>query len=105
MVVAATAVSNVIANIDNNNNNNNNNDNNNNNMNVNMNMVQSMNKRSYETRGEDTSLRARVMSSVATWLDNKVAESPGCVERFVCESFRTGELLEGPSYFLMAVSK
>jgi len=33
-----------------------------------------------------------------------VAESPGCVERFVCESFRTGENLDGPSYILMAVS-
>ena len=34
-----------------------------------------------------------------------MSESPGCVERFVCESFKTGETLDGPSYFLMAVSK
>ena len=27
------------------------------------------------------------------------------VQRFVCESFRAGESLEGPSYVLMAVSK
>merc|ERR1719232_1893260 len=56
------------------------------------------------TRGADDTLRSRVLSSVSTWLDKKVAESPGCVERFVCESFKTGETLDGPSYFLMAVS-
>ena len=89
-------------------------------MNTNMNTVQSMNSRSFQsqesfinkvldykdpTRGTEDTLEARVISSVSSWLERKVAESPGCVQRFVCESFKTGETLEGPSYFLMAVSK
>ena len=57
------------------------------------------------TRGTEDTLRSRVLSSVSSWVENKVLESPGCVERFVCESFKTGETLDGPSYFLMAVSK
>ena len=61
-------------------------------MNQNMNNVQSNNGRGLE-------------SSVRTWLEEKVEESPGCVERFVCETYRTGESLQGPAYFLMALSK
>ena len=89
-------------------------------MNSNMNDVMSMNsRRSFEseasfnhmltdnnsTRGAKDTLRSRVLSSVSSWLEMKVSESPGCVERFVCESFKTGETLDGPSYVLMAVSK
>ena len=76
------------------NNNNNNNDNNNQNMNQNMNNVQSNNGRGLLEAG-----------GVTAWLEEKVAESPGCVERFVCETFRTGQSLQGPAYYLMALSK
>merc|ERR1719362_1863804 len=85
-----------------------------------MNTVESMNsRRSFQsqasfmqdvldyndpTRGAEDTLRSRVLSSVSSWVENKVLESPGCVERFVCESFKTGETLDGLSYFLMAVS-
>ena len=80
-------------------------------MNVNMNSVTSTNKRrrsltrALDTSPEVKSLETRVLESVDTWLVSRVSESPGCVERFVCESFKTGELLSGPSYALMAVSK
>ena len=70
-------------------------------------MVTSMNKkrRSLTRASEDMSLKARVIDSVSSWLERRVSQSPGCVERFVCESFSTGEMLSGPSYALMAVSK
>merc|ERR1712079_869950 len=71
----------------NSNNNNNNNDNNNQNMNQNMNNVQSNNG------------RGLLESSVTAWLEEKVEESPGCVERFVCETYRTGQTLQGPAYY------
>ena len=62
-------------------------------MNQNMNNVQSNNGRGLLEAG------------VTAWLEEKVAESPGCVERFVCETFRTGQSLQGPAYYLMALSK
>ena len=76
-------------------------------MNVNMNMVTSMNKkrRSLTRANEDKSLKGRVLDSVSNWLEMRVSQSPGCVERFVCESFSTGEMMTGPGYALMAVSK
>ena len=76
----------------NNNNNNNNNDNNNNNMNSNMNNVNSNNGRS-------------LVPGLMSWLEEKVGERPGCVERFVCETYRTGESLHGAAYVLMYISK
>ena len=62
-------------------------------MNQNMNNVQSNNG------------RGLVGAGVTAWLEEKVEESPGCVERFVCETHRTGQSLAGPAYYLMALSK
>ena len=62
-------------------------------MNQNMNNVQSNNGRGLLETG------------VTAWLERKVEESPGCVERFVCETYRTGQSLQGPAYVLMALSK
>ena len=47
----------------------------------------------------------RMVESISSWATEKVRESPGCVERFVCETYRTGESLSGLAYFLMALSK
>ena len=74
-------------------------------MNTNMNMVMSMNKRSFDHSHQNDTLKARVLDSLSSWVNAKVKESPGCIERFVCEAFKTGETLEGLSYLLMAVSK
>ena len=49
--------------------------------------------------------RGLVGAGVTAWLEEKVEESPGCVERFVCETHRTGQSLAGPAYYLMALSK
>ena len=46
-----------------------------------------------------------MVESISSWAMEKVRESPGCVERFVCETYRTGESLSGLAYFLMALSK
>ena len=62
-------------------------------MNQNMNNVQSNNGRGLLDTG------------VTAWLEKKVEESPGCVERFVCETYSTGQSLQGPAYYLMALSK
>merc|ERR1711978_178411 len=38
--------------------------------------------------GEET--QARVISSISSWANDKAKENPGCVERFVCETYKTG---------------
>merc|ERR1712038_2168197 len=38
------------------------------------------------------------------WAENRVRSSPECVERFVCETYRTGENLEGVGYILLKVA-
>jgi len=52
--------------------------------------------------GEDT--QARVIESVSNWANDKAKENPGCVERFVCETYRTGETLSGVPYLLMSLT-
>merc|ERR1739838_745556 len=96
---------NVISAVNNNNNNNNNNDNNDNNMNVNMNDVMSMNKRrSFSKNSKNNSFFAalvdeetetRMIESISSWAREKVRDSPGCLQRFVCETYKTGETLSG----------
>ena len=49
--------------------------------------------------------QARVIESVSNWANDKAKENPGCVERFVCETYRTGETLSGVPYLLMSLTK
>jgi len=46
----------------------------------------------------------RLTDGVFTWAENRVRSSPECVERFVCETYRTGENLEGVGYILLKVA-
>ena len=48
---------------------------------------------------------ARIVESVTTWAQDKAKENPGCVERFICETFRTGETMSGLPYLLMSLTK
>jgi len=52
--------------------------------------------------GEET--QSRIVSSISTWATDKAKENPGCVERFVCETYRTGETMSGIPYLLMALT-
>merc|ERR1712083_740213 len=52
--------------------------------------------------GEDT--QARVIESISTWANDKAKENPGCVERFVCETYKTGETMSGIPYLLMSLT-
>lgn len=52
--------------------------------------------------GEET--QSRVIESVSNWANDKAKENPGCVERFVCETYRTGETLTGVPYLLMSLT-
>ena len=49
--------------------------------------------------------QARVIESVSNWANDKAKENPGCVERFVCEMYKTGETLNGIPYLLMSITK
>ena len=53
--------------------------------------------------GEET--QARVIESISDWANDKARENPGCVERFVCETYRTGESLTGLPYLAMSLTK
>merc|ERR1712062_50498 len=52
--------------------------------------------------GEDT--QARVIESISTWANDKAKENPGCVERFVCETYKTGETMTGLPYLAMSLT-
>merc|ERR1711892_1522331 len=52
--------------------------------------------------GEDT--QARVIESISTWANDKAKENPGCVERFVCETYKTGETMSGNPYLMMSLT-
>merc|ERR1712127_535602 len=52
--------------------------------------------------GEET--QARVVESVADWASDKARENPGCIERFVCETYRTGETMDGLPYLAMSLT-
>jgi len=48
--------------------------------------------------------QARVVESISNWATDKAKENPGCVERFVCETYRTGETMSGIPYLVMALT-
>jgi len=52
--------------------------------------------------GEET--QGKVVDSIVTWAKDKARENPGCVERFVCEMYKTGETLNGIPYLLMSIT-
>jgi len=52
--------------------------------------------------GEET--EARIIQSVSTWATDKVKENPGCVERFICETYKTGETMSGIPYLMMSLT-
>ena len=56
-----------------------------------------------ELFGEET--KSRMVESISSWTMEKVRGSPGCVERFVCETYKTGETLSGLAFLLMSLSK
>eukprot|EP00096_Caligus_rogercresseyi_P014724 TRINITY_DN721_c0_g1_i1.p1 TRINITY_DN721_c0_g1~~TRINITY_DN721_c0_g1_i1.p1 ORF type:complete len:188 (-),score=42.49 TRINITY_DN721_c0_g1_i1:202-765(-) len=48
--------------------------------------------------------QARIIDSVNNWISDKAKSNPGCVERFVCETYRTGESMTGLPYLLMSLT-
>jgi len=52
--------------------------------------------------GEET--QARVVESISDWANDKARENPGCVERFVCETYKTGETMNGLPYLAMSLT-
>jgi len=48
--------------------------------------------------------QARIIESVTAWTTEKAEKNPGCVARFVCESYRAGEGLDGVPYLLMSLT-
>ena len=53
--------------------------------------------------GEET--QGKVVDSIISWARDKAKENPGCVERFVCEMYKTGETMNGIPYLLMSITK
>ena len=49
--------------------------------------------------------QSRIVGSINNWVVDKAKTNPGCVERFVCETYKTGETLEGVPYFFMTLTK
>merc|ERR1712029_1181153 len=52
--------------------------------------------------GEET--QGKVVDSIISWARDKAKENPGCVERFVCEMYKTGETMSGIPYILMSIT-
>ena len=52
-----------------------------------------------------TGAQSRIMTSINDWITDKAKTNPGCVERFVCETYRTGETMSGIPYVLMQFTK
>ena len=50
-------------------------------------------------------VQARIVTSLNEWILEKARTNPGCVERFVCETYRTGETLSGLPYLGMQLTK
>ncbi|XP_071745393.1 uncharacterized protein [Lepeophtheirus salmonis] len=48
--------------------------------------------------------QARIIDSVNHWISSKAKTNPGCVERFVCETYRTGESMSGIPYLIMSLT-
>lgn len=49
-------------------------------------------------------VQSRIVTSLNDWIVDKARENPGCVERFVCETYRTGETLSGLPYLGMQMT-
>lgn len=49
--------------------------------------------------------QSRIVGQVNDWLVQRAVDNPGCVERFVCETYRTGETLSGVPYLMMQLTK
>jgi len=49
-------------------------------------------------------VQSRIISSVNGWVLDKASTNPGCVERFVCETYRAGENLNGFPYLVMSLT-
>ena len=49
--------------------------------------------------------QTRIVGSINNWVVDKAKTNPGCVERFICETYKTGETFEGVPYFLMTLTK
>lgn len=48
--------------------------------------------------------QSRIIDSLNSWVVSKAKRNPGCVERFVCETYRTGETLNGVPYMAYSLS-
>merc|ERR1739844_847525 len=48
--------------------------------------------------------QSRIVERMSDWLVDRASENPGCVERFVCETYRTGETLNGVPYMMMTLT-
>lgn len=48
--------------------------------------------------------QSRIIGSVNNWISNKAKTNPGCIERFVCETYATGETMNGIPYLLMSLT-
>merc|ERR1711988_1950051 len=48
--------------------------------------------------------QSRIVTQVSDWLVDKATSNPGCVERFVCETYRTGASLNGIPYGVMQLT-
>jgi len=48
--------------------------------------------------------QSRILDSIYRWFEARVRANPGCVRRFVCETYRTGESMDGVAYLLMKVT-
>jgi len=48
--------------------------------------------------------QARIVDGFNGWIVSKARNNPGCVERFVCETYRSGESLNGVPYVAMSLA-
>jgi hypothetical protein len=48
--------------------------------------------------------QSRIIESLQGWVVSKAKSNPGCVERFVCETYRTGETLNGAPYLAFSLT-
>jgi hypothetical protein len=49
--------------------------------------------------------QTRIVGSINNWVVDKAKTNPGCVERFICETYKTAGTLDGVPYFLMTLTK
>lgn len=48
--------------------------------------------------------QSRIVDGINSWVVSKARNNPGCVERFVCETYRTGESLNGVPYVAASIA-